>query len=205
MLCHCHDDGLMVGSRVDRGELVESDRQTGGDISSELTAGSRRVQAFEEGELLGVADGGLVDGRKLLDDDVGVTLDLALSVEELGSGEVVFLGIDEESCLHVLDLHCDGERGVGLHGSEVLGEREFRRGHVVDGGDDTNWCWVAGACGDLFTVGDGEIGNSQAEVDKVVRRCERWYLTGSGDVLTVICEAGSDDFGIESYMVKRHL
>lgn len=57
----------------------------------------------------------------------------------------------------------------------------------------------------MFTVGDGELGDGQAEVDKVVRRCDRWYLAGSGDVLTVICEPCGNDFGIESYMVERHL
>ncbi len=50
---------------------------------------------------------------------------------------------------------------------------------------------------DLLPVGDGEVGNSQTEVDEVVGGSFGGNLTGCGDVLTIIGETSSDDLGIE--------
>lgn len=188
----------MVGGRVDGRQLVETGGETTSDVSGEHTACSGCVQTLEEGELLGIGDGGLINGGELLDDDVGMALDLTLAVEDLRGGEVIFLGIDEESSLHVLNGHRDGESSVGLDSSEILGESEFGGGHVLGRGDGTDRGGVAGAGGDLFPVGDGEVGHGQAEVDEVVRGRERFYLTGSWYILAVIGETISNDSGVES-------
>jgi len=50
---------------------------------------------------------------------------------------------------------------------------------------------------DLLPVGDGQVGDGQTEVDKVVGRCLGGNLTCCGNVLTVIGETTSDDLGIE--------
>lgn len=99
---------------------------------------------------------------------MGVTLDLPLTVQLLGSGEVVSLGVGEESSLHVLDVHLDGEGGIGPDRTKVLRELELGRRHVVDRGDSTNGSRVAGPSGDLFSIGNGSV-DGQAEVDEVVR------------------------------------
>jgi len=125
--------------------------------------------------------------------------DLALLVELLGSGKVVFLGVDEEAGLHVLDVHLDRERRVRLEGSKVGGESEFGGGHIVGGGDDTDWRGVARAGGDLLAVGDGFVGHGQTKVDKVVLGSERWNLACCGHVLTVVFKAGGDDPRIQGY------
>jgi len=121
-----HQDGLMVSSGVDRRHFVETGRKASSNISSQDTAYGSGVQALEEDELLGVGRGGLVEGRELLDDDVGVTDDLTLTVDLLGSSEVVLLCVDEGTGLEVGDGHLDGERCVLSDGLAVGGELEFR-------------------------------------------------------------------------------
>jgi len=54
-----------------------------------------------------------------------MALDLALTVQELRSGKIVRVRVDEEASFHVLDLHFDGEQGVGLDGAKVCGEGEL--------------------------------------------------------------------------------
>lgn len=92
---------------------------------------------------------------------------MPLAVQLLGSSEVVSLGVGEESSLHVLDVHPDGEGGVGPERSKVLRELELGRWHVVDRGDGTDGSRVAGSGGDLLSIGNGSV-DGQAEVDEVV-------------------------------------
>ena len=125
MLSNGYDDWLMVRRRVDGRKLVESRLETIGDIGSQLSALSSSVQAFEEGKFLGVGGLCLVNGAQLLNDDMRVTLDLALLVELLRSREVVGLCIDEETCLHVLDCHLDSESLPGLDRPKVRREHEL--------------------------------------------------------------------------------
>lgn len=79
------------------------------------------VQAFEERKVRGVGRSGLDNGRKLLDDDVRVPLNLALGVQELGRRKVILIGINEEASLHITDGHLNGKSGVGLESSKVFG------------------------------------------------------------------------------------
>lgn len=55
-----------------------------------------------------------------------MALNLPFVVELLRSSEVIFLGINEESSLHVLDLHLDCECCVGFNSTKVKREGEFR-------------------------------------------------------------------------------
>lgn len=72
-----------------------------------------------------------------------MSFDHALSVQLLGRSKVVRLSIDEVAGLEVLDSHGDGEGLVGGYGAHVGRERELRRGHEVNTGDDTDRSWVA--------------------------------------------------------------
>ena len=125
MLSDGYNDRLMISRRVDRRKLVESGLETVRDIGSQLTTCSSSVQALEERKLLGVGGRCLVEGIQLLNDDVRVTLDLAVRVELLRSCEVVGLSIDEETCLHVLDRHLDSESLPSLDRPKVLREGEL--------------------------------------------------------------------------------
>lgn len=122
MLSDGSDNRLMVSSCIDGRELIKACGKTVGDISSELTAHSGSIQALEESELFRIGGSGLVERSELFDNDVRVTFDLTLSVELLGCGKVVLLRIDEETGLHVLDLHLDRECRIGFQSPKVLGE-----------------------------------------------------------------------------------
>ena len=133
------DDGrLMVGGGVDGREPVDSRSKTVVNRSRQLSVNGGSVQTLEESELLGIGGSRIGEGVELLDDNMGVSLNLPLGVELLGSREVVLLGVDEVTSLQVLDVHLDGERLVGLDCAEVLGESEFGGRHVVCRGNDTD-------------------------------------------------------------------
>lgn len=74
---------------------------------------------------------------------MGVTLNLALSVEGLWCREIILLCVHEKSGLHIFDRHGYSECSVGLDEAKVLGESEFGRGHVVGRGDNTDGGRVA--------------------------------------------------------------
>lgn len=126
-----------------------------------------------------------------------MTTDLALGIQLLRSSEVVCLSIDEETCLHVLDVHDDLERSVRLDGAEVRGIGELGGRHVVDRGNGADGGGVAGAGLDLLAIGDRKVGG-QAVVDEVVRGSQGPDLTSGRDILTVIGEAFGNDSGVES-------
>lgn len=126
---------------------------------------------------------------------MGMSLDLAIPVQLLGSSKVVGLSVDEESNLHTLNCHGDREGSVGLDGTKVLGSDELGGRHAVNTGDATNGYGVAGASSDLLAIGD-EL--TSAEVDEVVGGGERWDLANCGNALSVFSEATSDDTGIQS-------
>ena len=96
-----------------------------------------------------------------------VALDKTLPVEDLWCGKVVGLGVDEETSIEVVDSHLDSEGLVGLNRAEIRGEFELGGRYVITRGDDTDRSWVAGACGDLFAIGNG-LFDTRAEVDEVV-------------------------------------
>jgi len=126
MLSDGGDNRLMIRSCIDGRELIKACGKTVGDISSEFTAHSGGIQALEESERFGIGGSGLVERGELLDNDMRVTLDLTLCVELLGCGKVVLLCVDEETSLHVLDLHLDREWLIGFQSPKVLGEGELR-------------------------------------------------------------------------------
>lgn len=125
MLSDGGDNRLMVRRCIDGRELIKACGKTVGDISSEFTAHSGGIQALEESELFGIGGRGLVERSELLDNDVRVTLDLTLCVELLGCGKVVLLRVDEETGLHVLDLHLHREWRISFQSPKVLGEGEL--------------------------------------------------------------------------------
>jgi len=49
-----------------------------------------------------------------------VTFDLALSVEVLGGSEVIDIGIDEKTSLHVPDDHLNSESLISLERAKVF-------------------------------------------------------------------------------------
>lgn len=75
--------------------------------------------SLEESKHGRVGDGGLAQRGKLLDDDMRVSDDKALSIELLGSGEVVRGSVDEIARFQVLDGQSNIEVRVGLDGASV--------------------------------------------------------------------------------------
>jgi len=99
MLRNGDEDGLVVGGSVDGRDLVSACRQAG-NISRQNSTNSGTVQALEEGELGWVGGRALGETRKRLDDNMGMALDLSLSIQLLRCSKIVRLGIDEEASLH---------------------------------------------------------------------------------------------------------
>ena len=184
---------LVVRSSVDRGETVSTSRETTADNDAEHTALGDVVQALEEHELSGVRGRRRVERRDGVDDDVGVALDIALRVHDLGRGEVVLVRVREVARLEVADRHLDREVRVGLDRREVRRELELGRRHVRRRRDDAHRRGVARARLDLLAVRDRKVRHGRAEVDEVVRRRERGDLASGGLVLAVVLEAGRDD------------
>jgi len=122
VLGNWNNDGLVVGGGVDGGKLVEADIETVSNSGSQFAVGSSSVETFEENKVLRVGGRGLVKGGERLNDDVGMALNLALSVELLRSREIVGLRIDKEAGLHFLDRHLNGESRLRLDCAEILRE-----------------------------------------------------------------------------------
>lgn len=102
---------------------------------------------------------------------------LSTAVEELRGSKVRLLGVGERAGLHVLELHADVEGHVSSNGGHVLGEGELGGRHVGGGWDGTDGHGIAGASGDLETVGEGNLRQGLgAEVDVVVLRGRRSSL-----------------------------
>jgi len=167
MLCYGNDNRLVVSGCVDGRKLVEADRKTVDDIGRKFTALGCAIQALEKYKFRRVGDGRLVYGRKLLDNDMGVALDLAVLIKELGGSKVIFIGVNKEASLHVLDGHLDGKSGVGLDRSKVLGINELRGWHIVGGRNNTHGGRVTRPSLDLFAVGNGQF-DSRAKIDEIV-------------------------------------
>ena len=186
----------MVGGSIDRRDLVDTSRQTGGDISSEDAVHGGCVQALEEGEFTWVGWCRLGERLELFNDDVGVALDLALRVQLLGCREVVLLSVHKVSSLETSDGNGDGEWLVGIEFAIVGWECELGRRHVIDGWDEAHRCRVARSTSDLLAVGLGQVAGG-AEIDEVVARCEGCDLAGRRVRLAVVQETGVDQGRIE--------
>lgn len=123
MLGNSDQSRLVVGSGVDGAETVSAFVQTVGNISGEGV--STIIQPLEEGELARVSGGCLGERLKLLNDNVGVSLDISSLVDLLGSRKVGLRGIGEVSGFKMLELQLDGERLVGFDLSHVGGGLEL--------------------------------------------------------------------------------
>ena len=197
MLRNSDEHGLVVRGGVDGRETVGAGGEAARDVSGEDAVLRGAVETLEERELGRVEGRGLVERGERLDDDVRVAGDVAIGRDGLRGCKEVLGRVHERARVQVLDRHLDGEVLVRGDCLAVLGEHELRRGHVRLSGDDTHWCGVAGAGGDLLAVRDREVRDGRAKVDEVVRRRERGDLAGLGLVLTVVREALGDDRGVE--------
>jgi len=129
---------------------------------------------------------------------MSVADNITRTVDLLRSGVVVGCCVNEVARLEVVNGHLDGER---LERGEVLaihGHYKLGRGHICGGGDDTQWSGIARTSLDLLTVRDGQIGNGETEVDKVIARGKGGDLAGSGHLLAIALETSGNDFRIES-------
>src|ERR1700691_1016211 len=127
-----------------------------------------------------------------------VTNDLALAVELLGCGKVIFFGVHEVTGLYALDHHLDGEILVSLHCSKILWEHEFARRHRSGGRDLAHRGRVARSSCDLLAVGNGLV-RSETEADEVVSGRQRGHLACFLSPLTILGKARGDNGGIKSY------
>lgn len=110
----------MIGGRIDGGQFIEPNFETIRNSSAQFAIVSGSVQTLEEDKILRVSGSGLVEGSKFFNDNMRVTLDLALSVELLGGSEVIGISIDEKTSLQVLDGHLNSESLVRLERAKVL-------------------------------------------------------------------------------------
>ena len=124
--------------------------------------------------------------------------DVSLSIHLLRCAVVVALSVDEVTRLNVVDRHLDRERLICGDRIVVLGEDELRGRHVRRCSNDTHWSRVARAGLDLLAVRDGLV-DGQAEVDEVVRGCERGNLAVHGSFLAILRETASNDGRVESW------
>jgi hypothetical protein len=196
MLSDGDNDWLMVGSSVYRRESVYTRWKTIGNVGSEHATVGSGVETFEECEHAWVGGCGLLQGCDFLDHDVRVALNLTLRVEYLRGGKVVLLSVNEESGLHVLDVHLNGELSFGLEDAKVEWKLEFGGGHVVDGRDKAHGGGITRSAGNLLPIGEGQIGE-QTEVDEVVGRSQGSNLASDWDILAVIGKAWGDDTGVK--------
>ena len=199
VLSNGDNNRLMVRSRVDGWQFVNTSGETVGNIGGKKPIDSSIVQSFKKCKVLRVSRYCLVNRIEPFDDNMGMALNLPLAVDLLWSSEVIFLGIDKESSLHVLDLHLDCERSVGFNSTKVKREGELGRRHVFNGGNKTDGGRVAWTIGDLFAIGDRELGDSQTEIDEVVGGSEGSNLAIYGYILTIVLEASGNDPRVESW------
>lgn len=189
VLCDGNERRLVVRSRVDRRKAVEASGEASGNIRGKNTTNILVVQTLEEDKVVqGVCRRRRVKGGKGVDDDVRVSPDVALRVDDLGRREVVLLRVHEVACLQVLDCHLDSEVRVRGDRRTVRREDELGRWHVRRRRNNTHRGRIAGALLDLLPIGDLQVRDRRAEVDEVVRRRERGDLSRRWLVLAVIRE-----------------
>jgi len=121
----------MVGGRIDRGQLIEPNFETVRNSGAQFAIVGGRIQTFEKHKILRVSGSGLGEGSEFFNNNMRVTLDLALSVELLGGSEIIGISIDEKTSLHVLDGHLNSESLVRLERAKVLWGGKLGRGHVI--------------------------------------------------------------------------
>lgn len=169
MLSDGDDARLMVGRGIDGRQFIDAGLKALVNSRGQFAILCGCVQALEESEFPGVRGLRLVKLVQLLNHDMGMSFDLALPIKLLWCGKVVRLCIDEEPCLHVFNRHLHRKCLPSFDSTKVLRKDELRRGHVVHRGDHTNGRRIARTLCNLLSIGDREVRNGQAEIDKVVR------------------------------------
>lgn len=172
--------------------LICAGRKTLRDGGGEHTIIGSGIQSQEESKLGRVGGCRLGHRRQLLDNDVGVSNNLALRVQLLGRREVVALRVHEVPSLHVDDVHRDIKRSILADGVHIFWVGEFAGWHVGGRRDRAHGGGVARAARDLLAIRERLVGGG-AEIDVVVLRRERGDLTSFLGSLPVLSKPGSDD------------
>lgn len=131
-----HQKRLVVGRTSHRADTVVTGGQTTSDGGRKLAlAISGIVDTLEESKLGGVWwCGGRQGVTQILNDNVGVTDDLALAIKLLRGGVVSAVRVGEGSELHVCHLH--GNIKVRIRGGLLSGQ-----GAENDSGHHLAACW----------------------------------------------------------------
>jgi len=192
------ESGLMVRRRVDGAHAVATGEETGRNGGIENAVDGDLVEALEEGELVRVGRGGLIQGGESLNHDVRVTIDETIIIQVLGRGVVLLLGVDEVAGSEIVDGHQDreslvlGERRVAIRGEDELGRR-----HGGSARDHAHGDGVAASIDELLTVREGDV-DRQAEINEVVTGHDGRNLAGFYDILAIVETMGLDDCGVQS-------
>jgi hypothetical protein len=126
------------------------------------------VNSFEESELSRVKGSGWVKrSTQILNGHMRVSLNISID-NSLRSSKVGSIGVGKEPCIKVGRLDGDIEGGIGLDcGTSRYRESDNGRNHVSFRRNLTHWNSIAGASGDLESIGECR---SRANVDEVVGR-----------------------------------
>ena len=131
-----------------------------------------RICYLEESKLFGVRWRRLGRTRQGFYHNMRMSFDSPLCVELLRRSEIILLSVHKISGRQVFDGHTDCERRVGSNSTAILGVGKLRRGHLVCCWNGTDGGRVARASCDLLSVGDGQVGDGQTEVDEIISRCQ---------------------------------
>jgi len=195
-----HEDRLVVGCGSHGTQAVVASRETTSDGSTQqasVVAGV--VDALEEGKGGSAGrSGGVLAVAHVLNDDVSVADDLALTVDILGRVVVGDVGVGEGAGLKVVDLDRDLERLLSRDGVAVLGVGEDGRNHLVCGGDVTHGHGITRSATGLETVGNGL---ALAEVDEVVVGGSRGSLARISVLQAVVGSVLGNDARVQAEIV----
>src|SRR4051812_14021268 len=133
----------MVGSGVDRRQLVDASWETFVNVGSKDATFSRSIQALEVCKLGRIKGSGLSKRIQFLNDDMRVSADDALVIQLLRSGEVVLRGIDKVTSFEIVDRHLDCEYLVCCDSAAVRRENKLGGWHLCLCRDRSHRCWVA--------------------------------------------------------------
>lgn len=221
MLRNSDKHRLMVRRAVN-GRHAVCARGQARDLRRQHTILRLAVQPFEERKLAGVQRRRVRERFELLNDDMRVTDNVALTVDGLRRGEVVRVSVDEVARREVVDGEFDGEVRVRVDGAHILWELELGGGHVVRRGDHTHRCSaysqrqqlkskqynesnsrITRPALNLLPIREREVRHCRAEVDEVVLRRRTGDLSRCGCLLTVLLKAGLHERLVEAERVLQ--
>lgn len=183
VLCDRNKGWLMVCSGVDGGQTISTRTNTTRNGNIKLAVHSCVIQSLEEYEAVRGGGSGLRERGELLNDNMRMALNVAGTADLLRCSEEVVVCVDEETSIQIVDGHHDSEGLVRGNRIEVLRVDELGRWHAGVRSNDTHRSRVAGPTRNLLSVGDVQVGHSEAEVDEVVRRRQRRNLSCGGPVM----------------------